>query len=275
MSAGPLRRPVASPAVGAQSHIRRAIAAAGEARAHAGLAAEKPAGDVLTVVEDRLGLPVLFAPIEPLAGAHLRRAGGSLVVVSSVDAAVRRRFTIAHELGHDRLHDRPLQLDGVYQLVDLSDPIESCANHFAAHFLAPDAALERFLDEQPSREPTLELIARAANRFAISALAACIRLKVLGALGDHPERIERLERESRDGTHLRCFERLGLDDLDDGCARIGSGELRVPPAASDSMLTAYAEGVLDGTALTAAIGAGPAALEATLDSAATRSRATA
>lgn len=82
-----------------------------------------------------LGLDVCTAPLDGVSGALLQVVPDHyLVVVSRVNTA-RRRFTIAHELGHYLLH-RHLAAQFACADLDVS-PIEREANIFAADLLMP------------------------------------------------------------------------------------------------------------------------------------------
>src|SRR5436305_854194 len=80
-----------------------------ETRAQVGIDVAPPIGCVLTVVERDLGLPVVIAVLpEGIAGCCWRGDDDRVVLwVNGTQAAVRQRFTLAHELGGPRaLHAR-------------------------------------------------------------------------------------------------------------------------------------------------------------------------
>ena len=121
----------------------------------------------------------------------------------------RRRFTLAHELGHAWCrHDGALEPDTVATLSGkTSNPYEIQANAFAAEFLVPAAGFDL------GPEPTLEDVVAAAARYGVSAIVIVYRLKQLKLASD--ARIARLEREIEDGLHAY----LPYAPRDDGLAR--------------------------------------------------------
>ncbi len=126
-----------------------------------------------------------------VSGVLYREPGNLIIAVNRHHAPNRRRFTIAHELGHLLLHQgRPVIVDHVVRArINLRDHRSSLAtereeieaNRFAAHLLMPpgfvhyelDAALRRGLDEQAT-------IDRLARRFGVSTQAMEFRLTNLG-----------------------------------------------------------------------------------------------
>src|SRR3954467_6498834 len=72
-----------------------------EARDRFGLDAVSPVPCVLTLVERQARLPVAVGALpDGVAGALYRNGQGSIVWVNSRQSVERRRFTVAHELGH-------------------------------------------------------------------------------------------------------------------------------------------------------------------------------
>lgn len=110
----------------------------------------------------------------------------------------RRRFTIAHEIGHYILHtsrtgqafvDSQTSMNRVQSYWDIT---ESEANHFAACLLMPEGFIlqegHRVIDEFRRREgensnmPDGLFVERMATRFAVSIEAMDYRLQRLGIL---------------------------------------------------------------------------------------------
>ena len=59
---------------------------------------------ISVLAEEGIGIPVSLIPLPAgVAGAYGRREEHPFIFVSSNDAPVRRRFTLAHELGHHAL----------------------------------------------------------------------------------------------------------------------------------------------------------------------------
>ncbi len=105
------------------------------------LAAGDRAVDVLGAVQ-RLGLFLMFRPLDGLLGAYVpTRALSGILVTTKRDLHVQR-FTAAHELGHHILEHKVLSLDAVVGFVGRGetskhDHQEIEADAFAAEFLLP------------------------------------------------------------------------------------------------------------------------------------------
>ncbi len=127
----------------------------------------------------------------PLSGMVQRRSDGTAVIGINKDhSKTRRRFTIAHEIGHILLHaEEQLHVDERYPFAlrdDRSslaiDAREIEANQFAAALLMPEQFLRADVLErlaQDSEEETAAL----ARRYGVSAHAMAIRLSVLHLVG--------------------------------------------------------------------------------------------
>ena len=111
------------------------------------------------------------------------------IVVNLSESPMRRRFTIAHELGHFILHKDSNTLYAHRDMVntlELKNSIEAEANYFAANILMPEElvryAIEDIEEQSLGRAPEFLLIKEIADRFAVSEAAAKVRLKQLNAL---------------------------------------------------------------------------------------------
>lgn len=84
-------------------------------------------------------LRISRAPHRNFSGMLIRKDGRALIGVNSVEAEVRQRFTIAHELGHFFLHPNQDAFidyrDNKYGI--MRTPREKEANAFAAALLMP------------------------------------------------------------------------------------------------------------------------------------------
>ncbi len=125
----------------------------------------------------------------PGAPADMGRLSGLLIPheltiwIDSTEAArspARRRFTIAHEIGHFVLHAGRSQASPMIHCrgrdLKRSDSIEGEANSFAAALLMPDLLVEQ---EATSSGCNIPLLARL---FGVSASAMRLRLLVLDLL---------------------------------------------------------------------------------------------
>lgn len=132
-------------------------------------------------IAGRLGINVHVQEMDPdTAGFIIREQGGPVeIYLNAYDAPVRRRFTLAHELGHYMQHQNDPEIGFVDVRNELaatgSDPSEIWANQFAAELLMPAAVLNRWWAE--GRSP--DQIRKSLN---VSGAALAFRLKNLGLL---------------------------------------------------------------------------------------------
>lgn len=132
-----------------------------------------------------LSVPVHYAFLSSEISGMIERFGaGYRITVNAIDPITRKRFTIAHELGHYMLH-RSLIGDGVdddrayrstalgkYHNTAIGPRQETEANKFAANLLMPYHLINRLQDEDV-RDP-----ADLAKRLGVSRHAMCIRLGI-------------------------------------------------------------------------------------------------
>jgi Zn-dependent peptidase ImmA (M78 family)/transcriptional regulator with XRE-family HTH domain len=116
------------------------VAAAALTRQALGLASDQPIGPLIRTLE-RHGVWVLAIPVPlPRRDACSAWAGGDgtrpVIVVAATPAGDRRRFSVAHELGHLVLHHLP---EGAPHV------LEQQADAFAEAFLLPEAAMRQVL----------------------------------------------------------------------------------------------------------------------------------
>ncbi len=139
------------------------------------------------VLADRLGIFVHNAKFsdDNLVGMIAKRGGTVTMLVNAADPPFRKRFTIAHELGHYFLH---LQEDGDYvdnevnlfrgsgdETTEVTPERrrEIQANMFAAALLMPEDAVQQ-------EWPRVRKIQGMARRFNVSEAVMGIRITQLG-----------------------------------------------------------------------------------------------
>jgi hypothetical protein len=225
-----------------------------ETRAQLGIDVAAPVGCVLTLVERDLCLPVIIAALPVgIAGCCWRGDGDRVVLwVNGTHAAVRQRFTLAHELGHVRCaHDAGTPVETFETLGGKStDSREVQANAFAAELLAPAEAVRAGV----AVEPGLDDIVLLAARFGISTIAALYRLNSLGLT----DRYAALKKQIDEGEHETAWERLAPDVLDDAIAAVAPASLpRLSPALEGSALAAVAGGLVSVEDAAASAGCDP------------------
>jgi Zn-dependent peptidase ImmA (M78 family) len=134
-------------------------------------------------IAERLGAKVLQSDLPPtVSGAVLKNAGQDpIILVDQSESEARKRFTIAHELGH---YVRRAEEDAI-DYVDLrgpgarlgTDPEEVYANNFAANLLMPADEVKRAWKELGTDDciPAIAL----SERFLVSLDAISHRLRNL------------------------------------------------------------------------------------------------
>jgi Zn-dependent peptidase ImmA (M78 family) len=139
-----------------------------------------------------LGIDVRVSPgKEDVSGALTRDGGSVAIAINSAQHENRRRFTIAHEIGHFVLHkgtqgqfDESFRVncrDTVSPEATNVDEIE--ANHFAAALLMPEDFLRRdLLQSKPGENKLDKAINSLAVRYEVSARAMELRLVNLGVI---------------------------------------------------------------------------------------------
>jgi Zn-dependent peptidase ImmA (M78 family)/transcriptional regulator with XRE-family HTH domain len=138
-----------------------------------GLAPDRPIGPLIRTLEHH-GIWVLALPVPlPRRDACSAWAGGDgatpVIVVAATPAGDRRRFSVAHELGHLVLHHTP---EGT------PHALERQADAFAAAFLLPEAAMRAALVPPI----TLTTLADLKARWGVSLQALIRRAHTLEAI---------------------------------------------------------------------------------------------
>jgi len=127
-------------------------------------------------------------PVE-LSGILLRRDDQDVIGIRAELAPDRQRFTIAHAIGHLRLHARrELILDTAtrYSHPKLpsmpTDREEAEANRFAAALLIPEGIVRRMAVEAEVRTEN-QFLDLLAPRFEVTRTVMAARLLALGIIG--------------------------------------------------------------------------------------------
>lgn len=143
----------------------------------------------LNRVVEYLGLSLNEKPLENEYSGFLA-VKEKTIVVNLNHPPVRRRFTIAHEIGHYQLHRRsediPVFIDrAVYHrkesVAGVDYSMEMQANAYAAGLLMPEALLDVYLDDHPALDLERPAdIKTLAEEFEVSRPAMEFRLINLG-----------------------------------------------------------------------------------------------
>lgn len=133
------------------------------------------------LIAERLGIQVLLERLDPdTAGFIIREHGGpTSVYLNAFDAAVRQRFTLAHELGHFVQHRDDPDIGFVDRRNEVAssgtDSSEIWANQFAAELLMPASVISKWWAEGKSAD-------HIRSRLGVSSAALTYRMKNLGLL---------------------------------------------------------------------------------------------
>lgn len=139
-------------------------------------------------ISNRLGIRIVEQSLEDhLDAAAIKNQGQMTILLNNSRSSTRKRFSIAHELGHLLLHTDPLSVDVTIYNRDPrsatgSDLKEIEANFFAASLLMPEPIVRRCLNDQAIECPSEEDILMLSRRFQVSSHSMTIRLQTLGIL---------------------------------------------------------------------------------------------
>lgn len=124
---------------------------------------------------------------EDISGVLVIDNGVGTIGYNQSEARVRRRFTIAHELGHYELHrsESTVFMDKGYNaifrsqqsgLTEKTEALEREANTFAAYLLMPDDLLKREIDKVEFDLGSEDGIKTLAKIFDVSSQAMYYRI---------------------------------------------------------------------------------------------------
>lgn len=155
------------------------------------------------VVATKHGIQVREADLDDtLSGFLIRNDDGQIYIgVNASNGKARKRFTVAHELGHFFLHDRmSAYIDehaGRFKVLtrdetsqEGTDAKEIEANRFAAELLMPESALRDDIEQHSHIDLFNEdddpdsVIKTLADKYGVSVRAMTIRLERLGYVAE-------------------------------------------------------------------------------------------
>lgn len=140
------------------------------------------------------GLRLAYHELEDdVSGFLLRDNEASVLAVNMHHHPNRQRFTIAHELGHYKLHfeEPSVFVDGLLLQFRATSPTkkqdinEIEANAFAAALLIPSKLIKKDLKQNPIDLWDEDALYNLASKYKVSTQALTIRLKDLGFLSDY------------------------------------------------------------------------------------------
>ncbi len=176
-----------------------------EARRAAGLDPAEPAWDLVRIVE-RLGLYAFVLTLDPrsgteMDGSYVALPRGGVALIGDAGESGRRRFTLAHELGHHVLAD---EYAAEWIVGAGATDREKLISAFAIHFLMPRSAIQARWTKLKGAADPRDATIRLAVEFGMSWSAACAQVQRVGCLApDHynailrskPTSVDLMERE--------------------------------------------------------------------------------
>ncbi|RLJ31173.1 uncharacterized protein DUF955 [Chryseobacterium sp. 7] len=137
------------------------------------------------------GISVINYPFEDdISGVLVIEEDNVTIGVNKKSSNVRKRFTLAHELGHFKLHTQKSKMfmDNVFfrkkseGYTSKEEKIEKEANYFAANILMPEHLVRKEIVGLKCDLHDDATIASLANKFEVSSSAMTFRLINLGLI---------------------------------------------------------------------------------------------
>lgn len=187
-----------------------------DARRQLDIGMSRPIDDLLRIVEEALGIPVLIEKFgsPKIAGVLVRQADEtSFIAVNADHVAPRQRFTLAHELGHVLMGHQP-RVDYVENITEgrNADPQEVEANYFAAEFLCPRDATRDWLSRNSVVDVDANAVASMAMHFGLSFPSACFRLERAGVIAAARKRLILDELKANTAGYVQRHGTMRLSD---------------------------------------------------------------
>ncbi|SRR5258706_16083512 len=136
------------------------------------------------------GLTIVPYPLgDDVSGLLAIQEGKGTIGYNQNEPKVRRRFTIAHELGHFELHrdksDLFVDKQFIYRSKQsgntaVNQTMEQEANYFASAILMPTNLLRNEIEKMNLDLRSDEALTQLANTFEVSSTAMSIRISSLG-----------------------------------------------------------------------------------------------
>ena len=193
----------------------RPVKAAECARLALGLKDDEPIGDIVDLMESA-GIKIKASEfaLKKFFGFSVSAADGgpAIVVNAGKEVTVERKiFTVAHELGHLLLH--PQAYDPAKSTESESE--EKQANRFAAHFLMPQRAFQKKMDESYGLG-FVEKVLHIKRFFGVSYQSVLYRLAEMG-VAEYKDLYMKFNRfyQNQFSKHLKTTqEPAGLEEFD-------------------------------------------------------------
>lgn len=130
----------------------------------------------------QIGIDIQLTDLGNFSGYYMSAPNGAYMVINQKHPDVRRRWTIAHEIGH---HVMPSTREATPYSIRCYSARERTCNRFAALLLMPEDEVRRRLPLY-LRHTWDETAKEMGRHFDVSSQAALVRLKELGILTPDP-----------------------------------------------------------------------------------------
>lgn len=113
-----------------------------------------------------------------ISGLLIIKEGKVAIGIESDQGEQRKRFTIAHELGHFFLHReiKSTFVDEIFARSNKTNQLEREANAFAASLLMPEALIKSVIDKKALNNLDDEDIKKLSDEFNVSQISMTYRL---------------------------------------------------------------------------------------------------
>ena len=141
---------------------------------------DAPIRDMFQVVEDFHGAFVLSRKVPASQDAftvHDKDSRITIIAVGTTDKYERKRFSVAHELGHSKFGRMSADVHSLPDFKRSAD--EKWADDFARHLLLPVSAVDKYLTDvgRTKDNLTLESVSDLVRVFGVSPQVAMIQLR--------------------------------------------------------------------------------------------------
>lgn len=143
----------------------------------------------LELLLEKEGINLISYPFkDDISGVLILEGDKATIGIDRKSSNVRKRFTLAHELGHYKLHAQKsnMFMDNVFfrkkseGYTSKEEKIEKEANFFAANILMPENLVRKEILELSCDLHDDDVIASLASKFEVSSSAMTFRLINLG-----------------------------------------------------------------------------------------------
>lgn len=131
---------------------------------------------------DKLNIKISYAPSKDYSGMLIRKKSKTLMGINSTEPDARKRFSIAHELGHFLFSKKSVSVDyRINNYVEKPEE-EKRADSFAANILMPRRWVLRDFEKISKSTITQNNLIDLAKKYKVSPEAMKFRLANLGLI---------------------------------------------------------------------------------------------